>query len=337
MGKQIVLVLTLCAASWLVPPSAAADKVIQFGSEDPEVIIFRAGIDHGGTGDIASAARVAIQLNLSVRTVDYRFINKRESFFDSSGRRKFSVLIMGGGEPAYWFKQYTGMADPGITCQGVKNVMDFLQAGGSVIAICWAGSSLFAAEAEWLSPGETEAQKGLWDRTHHFQGWFRRHCGVYAFKGKVSGPQETNRPYPRTLFLPIRMNAENEILRGANLPAIIPLLTIGGGSLFPDKDQPIDVIGWYLNGTIAIGIIPYGSGRIVLSNPLPNRSGPGSELDRERVMSGPTARRWGWTDAMMREIPKILQDNPVPDRQQQIAADELAKAMLLYAYKKASK
>jgi hypothetical protein len=215
--------------------------------------------------------------------------------------------------------------------------MNFIESGGSVIAICIAGSSLFAAEVEWLNPNEEEAQRGMWGRTHYFQGEFRQHCGVYAFKGIVRGPQETNRPYPKKLFLPIRMNPENEIVRGANLPSIIPQLTTGSGSLFPDKDQPIDVIGWYLNGTIAIGIIPYGSGRIILSNPHPNQAGPGAAARRARMMTSAHAKRWGWTDEMMREIPKILQDNPVPDTQQQVAAEELAKAMLLYAYKKASK
>lgn len=318
-----------CAA-----PSAVSTGEIS-AAKEPEVIIFDPGAEHGAPADIATYELLATRLNLSVGRADYRFINNRESFFDSSGRRTFSVLIMGGGEPYYWFKQY--MVAPGISCQGVTNIMNFIETGGSVIAICIAGSMLFAAEVEWLNPNEQEAQMGMWGRQHYHQGYFRQHCGVYAFKGIVRGPQETNRPYPKTFFLPIRMNPDNEIVRGANLPSIIPQLTYGSGSLFPNKDQPIDVIGWYLNGTIAIGIIPYGSGRIILSNPHPNQAGPGAAGRRAGMMTSTHARRWGWTDEMMREIPKLLQDNPVPDTQQQIAAAELAKAMLLYAYTKASK
>ncbi len=39
---------------------------------------------------------------------------------------------------------------------------------------------------------------------------------------------------------------------------------------------------------------------------------------------------------MMKEMPRINQDNPVPSRQQEKDSWNLAKAMLLYAYRNAS-
>jgi len=333
MRKCALLFFIFVGVAWQVIPTAIA-SVIEFGSEEPEVIIFHPGMEHGSSRDIGSYASIATSSELSVRTVDYRFINRRESFFDGSGKRRFKVLIMGGGEGHNWFQQAIG--ERGISCAGVKNIMNFMASGGSVIAICICGSTLFASEMEWLNPNEKEAQMGLWDRKHSHPGHFQRLCGVSAFKGVVRGPQESNRPYPKKLFLPIRMNSENEIVRGASLPAVIPQIVVGSGSLFPDKDQPIDIIGWYPNGTIAMGVVPYGSGRVILSNPHPNQTGPDAARSREEAMSGNHARKWGWTDEMIKEIPKILQDNPVPSRQQERDAWQLAKAMLIYAYRKAS-
>lgn len=86
-----------------------------------------------------------------------------------------------------------------------------------------------------------------------------------------------------------------------------------------------------------MGIVPYGSGRIILSNPHPNQTGPGAARNRQEILSGAHARKWGWTDEMIKEIPNLLRDNPVPDRQQERDSWNLAKAMLLYSYKKASK
>jgi len=206
MRNNTLSLLILLGISWFIFPFAFAG-VIQFGSEEAEVIIFHPGAEHGSPRDIATFAGIAAFSALSVRTVDYRFINKRESFFESSGKRRFKVLIMGGGEGHNWFRQSLG--DPGLTYTGVKNIMDFIEFGGSVIAICICGSTLFASEMEWLNPNEKEAQMGLWDRKHSHPGHFKRLCGFSAFKGLVRGPQETNRPYPKKLFLPIRMNLEN--------------------------------------------------------------------------------------------------------------------------------
>jgi len=330
-NKNLPLLILLGISGLIFPPAFAA--VIQFDSEEAQVIIFHPGAEHGSPRDISTFTGISTFSELSVRTVDYRFINKRESFFDGSGKRKFKVLIMGGGEGHNWFRQALG--DPGLSCTGVKNIMNFIESGGSVIAICICGSTLFASEMEWLNPNEKEAQMGLWDRKHSHPGHFKRLCGVSAFKGLVRGPQETNRPYPKKLFLPIRMNLENEIVRGANLPAIIPQIVVGSGSLFPEKDQPLDIIGWYPNGTIAMGIVPYGAGRVILSNPHPNQTGVDAARSREEAISGKHARKWGWTDEMMKEMSKIIQENPVPSRQQERDSWNLARAMLLYAYRKA--
>jgi len=328
----LLLLMAFGIALQIIPPAFAA--LTQFSCEEAEVIIFHPGSEHGSPRDIATFTGIATFSEFSVRTVDYRFINKREAFFNGSGKRKFKVLIMGGGEGHNWFRKALG--DPGISCAGVKNIMNFIESGGSVIAICICGSALFASEVEWLNPNEKEAQMGLWDRKHSHPGHFKRLCGFSAFKGLVRGPQETNRPYPKKLFLPIRMNLENEIVRGANLPAVIPQIVVGSGSLFPDKDQPFDIIGWYPNGTIAMGVVPYGSGRVILSNPHPNQTGPDAARSREGAISGKHARKWGWTDEMIKEMRKILQDNPVPSRQQERDSWELAKAMLIYAHRKAS-
>jgi hypothetical protein len=312
------------------PHSFAASS--QSKTEDAKVIIFDPGPELSAPGDIDTFFYLASLAKLSVKTADYRFINNTEAFFDRSGKRKFRVLIMGGGEGHNWFRNAPG--DAGISCAGVKNIMNFIESGGSVIALCICGSALFASKVEWLNPNEKEAQMGLWDRTHSHPGHFKRHCGFSAFKGWVRGPQETNRPYPKKLFLPIRMNLENEIVRGANLPAVIPQIVVGSGSLFPDKDQPFDTIGWYPDGTIAMGVVPYGAGRVVLSNPHPNQTGPHAAGSRWGIISGKHAQKWGWTNTMVKEMSKIIQENPVPNSREEEDSRKLAQAMLIYAYQK---
>ena len=102
--------------------------------------------------------------------------------------------------------------------------------------------------------------------------------------------------------------------------------------MIPSKGQPLEVIGWYPNGTAAIGVVPYGQGQIILTNPHPNITGSRAERWREYAM-GRYALRWGWTWKMVAEGQKVIRtnkdlDGPKPDW-------ALAKAMLSYAYKKA--
>ena len=223
-------------------------------------------------------------------------------------------------------------AGEGIDCRGVKNILDFISSGGSVIAICICSPSIFADRFVWDNPNLPESQRGQWEKTNSYRGAFQRFCGVHAFKGALRGPQETNKPYPKNRMLPIRMNPEHEIVKEYNLPPIIYQLVVGGGSIIPDEGQALDVVGWYPNDTAAIGIVPYGQGRIIMSNPHPNITDEEGRHWRREVLMGDYARRWGWTEEMLAEElkrPYDDPDGPEPDR-------ALAKAMLLYAYKKAS-
>ena len=316
--------------------SCASHKVeIQSMVASEEVMLFSPieyqGIRVSMYADLQSYMDIAKELGISTKIVDHRFINRRDSFFEKHGQRRFKVLIFSGGESYRWFNQVTG---EGITCEGVRNILGFIKSGGSIIGMCAASSSLFASTKEFLNPDLEEARRGEWGKTHRLSGRFKEFCGVSVFKGTVRGPQESNRPYPTILFLPIKMNPENEIVREANLPPIIYQYVVGSGSLIPDKSQLLDVVGWFPNGTAAIGIVPYGKGRIILSNPHPNVTGKRAEQIRKGMGWEEHARRWGWTDEMVRQGRKKMEENPDPDGPESDWA--LAKAMLSYAYRKAS-
>jgi hypothetical protein len=309
---------------------------------ESDVILYKGGVQNNA--DIRSYEEIASELGLSSNVVDGDFINKREEFFDANGQRRFKVLIIPGGDYPYWFeKRPSGLTPPpaGLTpdrinCQGIQNIFDFIESGGSVIAICYCGTTLFSSRAGWLAPNIKEAGLGLWDETHpNYKGWFNWMCGKYAFEGIIVGPQETNRPYPKGIFLPLKMNPENEIVREAHLPPVIHAMVTGAGSIIPDKNQPLDVVTWFPNGTAAIGIVPYGRGRIILSGPHPNITGQKAEKWREVIMCGDYARWCGLTWQMIRENQKTIQSNPDPDGPEPDWA--LAKGMLSYACKKASK
>jgi len=289
--------------------------------------------------DIRSYEKIAKEFGLSTSRGDYSFINKRASFFDKNGQRRFAVLIIPGGIPWYWFK--TGPEKDGMDCRGVENILSFVESGGSVICICYCGSMLFVTDLEMLCSTMKEIKQGKFDEyyVHRGVGLFKQHCGVYAVKATLRGPQESNMqkvpglpPYPRITFLPIKMNLEHEIVREANLPSVIHQVVVGGGSIIPDKGQPLDVVGWYPNGTAAIGIAPYGKGRIIMSNPHPNITGRMAEFFKKIVMTT-HARNWKWTEEMIAEGQKLIQDVHDPDGPRPDWT--LAKAMLSYAYEKA--
>jgi glutamine amidotransferase-like uncharacterized protein len=332
-GKQALLFSILVGISLQILSCASYKTETQSIEAHEEVLLFYPqkykGVPVGCYADIISYRKIAEELGYPHNTVDHQFINTRESFFNNNGKRKFRVLLFPGGEPNRWFEQAVG---EGINCQGVKNILDFIESGGSAIAICICAPSLFSTWMEFLNPTLKQAQRGEWDKTWRSPGWFKRFCGVYAFKGVLRGPQESNRPYPKAVFLPIKMNPDNEIVREANLPPVIHQIVVGGGSILPDDGQPLDVVGWFPNGTAAIGIVPYGQGRIILSNPHPNITGQLGEKWRRGVMST-HARRWGWTEEMIREGQKLIQETPDPDGPEPDWA--LAKAMLSYAYTKA--
>jgi len=294
-----------------------------------DVILFYEGSGITNLADIQSYAQVAQNLHLMSKTVDHRFINERDSFFDQNSHRKFRVLILPGGVAYRWFEKFEGK---GINCQGVKNILSFIEDGGSVIAICICAPSIFAIREEFMVPNLRDPfyKEGKWEiRT----GAFKLFCGVYAFKGSLRGPQETNRPYPKPRFLPIKMNSENEIVREAKLPSVIYQLVMGGGSILPEKGQPLEIVGWFPNGTAAIGIVPYGKGRIIMSGPHPNITGERAWRWLPKGTLGDHAREHGWTETMIAEELKLIETEGDPDGPKPDWA--LSKAMLSYAYKNA--
>lgn len=334
-GQCILLVLILFAIALQI--SSCDSRRLQ-SIPRPDVVLFDSG-KYTNIVDIISYEGIARELGLKTRLVDHRFINRRKSFFDKSGKRQFKVLILPGGEPDRWFEKHPDVSS-GIKCQGAKNILRFIKSGGSVIAICLCGSILFSREWDWLNPNLYEAQGDYadkWKIEHrNWSGIFVRFCGVgvYAFDGTIRGPQESNRPYPTTRFLPITMNPENEIVREANLPSVIHMMVSGGGSIIPSEGQPLDVVGCYPNGTAAIGIVPYGQGRIILSNPHPNITGEWANRWRFNGVMGPHAMRFGWTDEMIAKGRELVKSDKDPDGPEPDWA--LAKAMLSYAYRKAS-
>ena len=327
-----LLLVIFVASSQMI--SCTGPKLQKYFTSKKDVIFFSPG-DHYNADDIRSYEEIASELGLTTKEVSYGFINQRGSFFDDYGRRKFQVLIIPGGEENWWFeKKPTGQRGPGINCQGVNNILDFVKSGGSIIALCHCAPSLFSKMKEWRSPGLKFSQQGMWNVKHYHQGWFRQICGVYAFEGTVSGPLESNAPYPKARFLPIKLNPENEIVQKGNLPPVIYMLVTGAGPIIPDEGQPLDVVGWFPNGTAAIGIVPYGPGSIIMCGPHPNITGKRSEIFREKFMCGDYARGIGFTEKMIQDNRKIIETNPDPDGPSPDWA--LAKAMLSYAYKKAS-
>jgi hypothetical protein len=130
------------------------------------------------------------------------------------------------------------------------------------------------------------------------------------------------------------MNGENEVVREGKRPPVVSVMVSGAGSIIPHKGQSLDVVAWFPNGTAAIGIVPYGSGRIILSGPHPNWTGERAERVREGMMCGDYARWCGLTEEMIRNNRKIISANPDPDGPEPDWA--LAKAMLSYAYRKAA-
>ena len=309
-------------------PSSAMNK-IPFDRESSisDVVLFDAG-KYGCRLDLRTYNEIAGELGYSSKIVNYNFINDKESFFNKNKtKRKFGVLILTGGEPYRWFVYTTGKE---INCNGVKNILEFIKSGGSVIGICFCSSVLFSRSLDWQNPTLKDAQAGHWHATYSGSGWFKKFCRVYAFKGTIKGPQESNKPYPTTKYLPIKMNLQNELVREANLPSVIYQIVVGGGSIIPDEGQPLDVIGWYPNGTAAIGIVPYGAGKIILSNPHPNITGNKAERFRDYVMLY-HAKRWGWNDKMIAKGKEIIKTNKDIDGSK--PDWELSKAMLSYAYK----
>ncbi len=311
-------------------------------SGNSDVILFYPGNCSGLFNglDILSYVQLSEQLGLSYELADYSFINNSKSFFDENGQRKSSVLIIPGGIPQFWFmKPCNGQK---LECTGVDNILRFMESGGSVITICYCGSALFVKKTEYLCSMIRDIHRGKYDEyyPHRRPGLFRSRCGAYTFDGTLRGPQESNMnkveglpPYPRFTVLPIRMNPENYIVRKGELPEVVHQVVVGGGSILPEENQPLDVVGWYPNGTAAIAIAPYGRGHLIMSNPHPNITGAYIERLFSKSMEIHT-KNWGWTDEQIAKGKKVFADahkdpdGPEPDW-------ALAKSMLSYAFEKA--
>ncbi len=126
-------------------------------------------------------------------------------------------LIVAGGDTEGCFAKG---GNPGVTEAGCQNLKDFISKGGSAMGICNAGTAFFANATTWIGLTGAEAKAGMkWTATKHtFPGRIVQAFGGEAiFKGSVVGPQESNLPYPRTRFIPLKMNADNQIVKDASV------------------------------------------------------------------------------------------------------------------------
>lgn len=260
------------------------------------------------------------ELGFSFETRDYRFVNNEAKWFDEEGQRKFDIFIIPGGENWSRFEK-TSETGTGIDDRGCQNIRKFIDRGGSCITICASGCAVFAETQEWIGLTLKQAEAGVkWARfVHKWQGVMVKLYGIEPiFKGKVRGPQESNLPYPRVRFLPIRLNMENSLVKDAGLPDTVYLHVAGGASLIPNPDQAMEEIGWFPNGTAAIAMVKYGDGCLYMLAPHPNLTLENSFDYTMWEISGDYPRTWGLSDKDIEEAVSILEnegdaDGPDPD------------------------
>lgn len=236
-------------------PEATPIRVIFFGQRycDPH--------------DRVTMGQVCREMGFSFERRNYRFVNDEANWFDEKEQRKFHIIIFPGGHSRWWFEK----ARPGgINEKGCENIRKFISKGGSCWAICYTGNAVFAKTMEFRGFTKEQTQAGikLTPVVHKNPGWMLTYYGGEpVFTGTVRGPQETNWPYPRVRFLPIRLNMEHPIVKGAKLQETVYLSTVASPSLIPNPDQSMEVIGWFPNGDAAIGIIKYGDGHLYMVPP----------------------------------------------------------------------
>ena len=229
-----------------ITPTPTQTRVIFFGNP------------HADPVDRLTMGEVCKELGFSFETRDYRFVNDETKWFDSNGQRRFHIIIFSGGHSEKWFEKEVGS---GINESGCQNIKKFVSKGGSCWAICYSGNSVFAKTAENVGFMGT-------NQTVQVPGRMVKYCGGDPiFKGKVVGPQKSNRPYPRVRFLPIKLNMENPIIKEAKLPEKVYLSTVASPSLIPSRGQLMEVIGWFPNGDAAIAIVEYGEGHLYMVPP----------------------------------------------------------------------
>jgi len=175
---------------------------------------------------------------------------------------------------------------------------------------------MFTEKLIWIGIGLDEAASGKpWKpRSNSLSGFMANFHGVEPiFKGVIRGPQETNQPYPQTHFLPIKLNLDHPLIENAHLPETIYLCTIGSGSLIPNNDQKMEVIGWFPNGTASMGIVKYGEGHLYLISPHPAMTMENAgDLIKYHVM-GTHAKRWGWDERCIKMAQEAFDREGDPD------------------------
>ena len=278
------------------------------------------------------------ELRFSVAPWTSEFVNDEANWFDEKGQRKLDIFIVPGGDSYRWFeKKIDGSFGIGINEKGCRNIVKFIESGGSCIGICHVGPALFARTWIWKGLTGKMVEDGMkWGPyVHSGPGGMLNVYGVTAiFKGTVMGPQESNIPYPRVRFLPIELNQENPIVKKARLPHAVHLMVAGGSSQIPTPSQPIEVIGWFPNGTAAISVLKHGNGHLYMVAPHPNITLENGRDQIRNLISGKYARMMGLNDQQINEAVSILnregdRDGPTPDLM-------LMKAILVDAAERAT-
>jgi hypothetical protein len=278
------------------------------------------------------------ELGFSVAIWTSQFVNDEANWFDERGQRRLDIFIIPGGDNYKWFeKKLDGSFGIGINAKGCQNIVKFIEQGGSCISICHVGPALFAQTRIWKGLTGKMIEAGMkWGP--FISSGPGAMLGVYnvtpIFKGALMGPQESNIPYPRIRFLPIKLNQENPIVKKAKLPDTAYLLVTGGSSQIPHSSQPIEVIGWFPNGTAAISVLKHGNGHLYMVAPHPNITLENGRDWIRNTISGKYAGRHGLDDQQINEAVSILQregdpDGPAPDLM-------LTKAILLDAAERAT-
>ena len=335
VSRSLLLIVTL-VLSWAWKGSSPTPTETLPSAAAATVAFFRhAATNHHDQTTLEALCR---ELGLSVATWTSQFMNEEANWFDERGQRRLDILVIPGGDGYKWFeKKPDGSIGTGINEKGCQNIVKFIEKGGSCIGICHVGPELFARTWIWKGlPGKMIEEGMRWGPyIHSGPGGMLRVYGVTAiFKGVVMGPQESNIPYPRVRFLPIKLNQENPIVKRAKLPHTVYLLVVGGSSQIPAVFQPIEVIGWFPNGTAAISVLKHGSGHLYMVAPHPNITlENGKDWIRDTI-SGKYPRMMGLDDQQINEAVSILKregdpDGPAPDLM-------LTKAILMDAAERAT-
>jgi hypothetical protein len=264
----------------ILTPTLAQSEKDKTMLAPPQTRVIFFGNPHVDPVDRLTMGEVCRELGFSYETGDYRFVNNEAEWFDDKGQRRFHIIIFPGGHSEKWFEKEAGS---GINKGGCENIRQFISKGGSCWAICYSGNSVFAWRAVFVGFMGTNQTVTVPGRMIKFYG------GDPVFKGTVVGPQESNRPYPRIRFLPIKLNMENPIVKEAKLPEKVYLSTVASPSLIPKSDQSMEVIGWFPSGHAAIAILKYGGGHLYMVSPHVSQT-------LEIVLNGPGPvnyiRRW---------------------------------------------